>query len=347
MGEEGLFMANPITNILPESYDESLSYYEQVREVAVTVNEVIEEINTIDGSITDIESSVSSLTTRVTTVEGDVGDLNTTVTSLTSRVTAVEGEVDTLNTDMTGVKSDITSIESDLTTAKSDISTIKGQITTINSSISTLQDDLDALENTQSTDYNELNGKITALTTRVTTLEGTVKTLDTTVDNLSQQVAGFNTRLNNVEESVEDLEIANNRRTGNVWSNTTKNFPYNSVITNSVKKTIISNDGLKPTSGTLTVTCGGSSQLAAGSVPIPDDFEIGWFIVFEYDTYTLVNQQSGVLAITAKVYLDNQKPTIYTLPVPRTLGTPTAGTKSVSISASNTANIIVTELIKV
>lgn len=340
-------MANPITNILPENYDESLSYYEQVREVAVAVNEVIEEISTIDGSITDIESSVSSLTTRVTTVEGDVGDLNTSVTSLTSKVTAVEGEVDTLNTDMTGVKSDITSIESDLTTAKSDISTIKGQITTINSSISTLQSDLEALENTQSTEYNELNGKITALTKRVTTLESTVKTLDTTVDNLSQQVAGYNTRITNIEESVENLEIANNRRTGNVWSNTTKTFPYNSAITNSVKKTIISNNGLNPTSGTLTVTCGGTSQLSAGSVPIPDDFEIGWFIEFEYDTYTLINQQSGVLGITAKVYVDNQKPTIYTLPVPRTLGTPTAGIKSVTISASNSSNIVVTELIKV
>lgn len=326
-------MANPITNILPESYDESLSYYEQVREVATTVNEVIDEVNTINSSITEIES--------------DVGDLNTTVTSLTSRVSAVEGEVDTLNTDMTGVKSDITSIESDLTTAKSDISTIKGQITTINSSISTLQSDLEALENTQSTDYNELNGKITALTTRVTTLEGTVETLDTTVDNLSQQVAGYNTRITNIEESVENLEIANNRRTGNVWSNTSKTFPYNSVITNSVKKTIISNNGLNPTSGTLTVTCGGSTQLSAGSVPIPDDFEIGWFIEFDYDTYTLINQQSGVLAITAKVYVDNQKPTIYTLPVPRTLGTPTAGTKSVTITASNTANIVVVELIKV
>ena len=66
--------------VLPATYDESLSYLEQLAKLAYKLNETIDGVNALNDNVTVLNDSVTDLNERVEAVEGEISGFEAEVT---------------------------------------------------------------------------------------------------------------------------------------------------------------------------------------------------------------------------------------------------------------------------
>ena len=98
------YRVNPV---LPQAYDDSLSYFEVLAKLQKKINEIIETVNSMMDAIEELDG-------RLTVVERDVGVLKEQVQELFERISGFEESLANLNDRVTIVEGDITNIQGDI-----------------------------------------------------------------------------------------------------------------------------------------------------------------------------------------------------------------------------------------
>lgn len=174
-------------HVLPQIYDDSLSYMELLNKVITYINdfgEYLEEFSAINKvkyggpwdvtkqytpntvvsvgdtgymSIKPVPAGIDITNTdywlKVADFAGQVIDLGLRVIALENQMTQVESNISTIQGDISTINGDIESIHGDITDINGDIDSINGNITSINSDIT----DIHSTDNTQDTNISTIN----------------------------------------------------------------------------------------------------------------------------------------------------------------------------------------------
>ena len=225
-------------------YDvEAMTALELAGRIGVTLNAVIDEVESYDARIiaieieeteinehlTVIDGNLDSLDLRLTTVEGDID-------SLEARMTTAEGDIDSLETRMTTAEGDIDGLEARMTTAEGDIDSLESRMTAA-------EGDIDSLERTRVTTA----GDIYSLKTRMTTAEGDIDSLETRVTTAEGDIDTNSNGISTNTSAISDLTADVSSLSGNVSSLTSRVAIAENDITSDEQR--ITALELAPTSG--------------------------------------------------------------------------------------------------
>ena len=348
-------LIKPLARVLPAAYDEALSYYE--------------ELCILISAISEIDDDVADLTTRLTEAEKTLQENSELLHTHTLQITQLMGNYQSLTAQMGELETELQSVkqtaenafeyamdltprvgnlETDNTTNKSNISALQTSVSEINSNLTELKENYNLIKSQVDilserydevkTNVDTLNATVQSLSRQLTTLESTVSSVKSTAEQAEQDI-------DELQPKISNLELVNNRRKQNIWNYSTKSTNYSVDPTKMVVKTVFYGTAPNPTSGTLTCKISmGQTSYDMNIINIPNDFEIGWFIVFNFNAYSLLDNTSGILGITAEIHVDKNAPQVINLNVPGIFGGPSADEKMFSVKASNSANISVKEL---
>ena len=225
-------------------YDvEAMTALELAGRIGVTLNAVIDEVESYDARIiaieieeteinehlTVIDGNLDSLDLRLTTVEGDID-------SLEARMTTAEGDIDSLETRMTTAEGDIDGLEARMTTAEGDIDSLESRMTAA-------EGDIDSLERTRVTTA----GDIYSLKTRMTTAEGDIDSLETRMTTAEGDIDTNSNDISTNTSAISDLTAGVSSLSGNVSSLTSRVAIAENDITSDEQR--ITALELAPTSG--------------------------------------------------------------------------------------------------
>ena len=131
--------------VLPLVYDDSLSYYEVLCKVVAKLNETIEEVNTFEDALSEIQKSFDELAETVTELDNLYSTFETTINN---RFDALETEltdkIDTAVADATSaIDAKITEIDARVTVLEREVDTRITELeTTLNEKFATLTNTL-------------------------------------------------------------------------------------------------------------------------------------------------------------------------------------------------------------
>lgn len=153
-------------HVLPLVYDDSLSYYEVLCKLTSKLNETIEQVNTLEDTMSDIQTAFDELAQTVS----DLNDLYTTFeTTINNRFSALETELtDEINTAVTelsdavdakldDIENRVTVLENLVDTKITELeNTINVKFATLSAQLqSELQDAIDVFEATIEVNYQK------------------------------------------------------------------------------------------------------------------------------------------------------------------------------------------------
>ena len=171
-----------LANLGEENFNEaSLAAIER----AIT-DPIMQVVTDLQGNVSVLEQTATSLTIRITNAEGDISTLEQTAQSLTSRIGDAEGNISTL-------QQTAQSLTTRITNAEGDISSLEQTATSLTTRIGNAEGDISSLEQTA-----------TSLTTRIGNAEGDISSLEQTARSLT-------TRISNAEGDISSLEQTANK----------------------------------------------------------------------------------------------------------------------------------------
>lgn len=108
-------------------------------ETLPTIDQVIVDVETIEGDVTTISQTIDTINGDVVTISQTVNTINGNVNTIQQTVNSIDGNVDS-------IVQDISNIEGDITTINQSISNVEGDISSINLTITDVQGDIDTIK---------------------------------------------------------------------------------------------------------------------------------------------------------------------------------------------------------
>lgn len=184
--------------VLPQVYDDTLSYYEQVCKLANTLNELSDECSEHFGELADeinehydeITAALQAVNAELVRLQEEIDDLDPThvqgqIDALDDRCDALESTASTHTTQIAGLTSSVANVNTALTT----------NVATLNSRIT-----------------NEISTVNTRITNEVSALNSSIGSTNTQLSALTSefnaQTSAVNSRFNADEQAISALQSA-------------------------------------------------------------------------------------------------------------------------------------------
>lgn len=180
------------------------------------------KLDTVESSLTDIETDIESTNTKIDTVntnlgtiETDIEAVNTDTTSIDGKLTDTNTKLDTIESSLTDIETDVEAINTDTTAILADTANIDANVTDILADTANIDTNVGTIASDTTTiagDTTSIDGKMTDNNTKLDTLEASLTDIETDIEatntalgTIETDIEATNTALGTIEDDLEVL----------------------------------------------------------------------------------------------------------------------------------------------
>ena len=184
------------------------------------------EVTGVEDQIVTLQGSITSVQTMFGTLEADLTAFGGRVTAVEGSVVTIETDVGTIEVDLAAAMGDITNLDTNLeqqgvqlVTVEGNVVTIEGNITNLQSTVTTLQGVVQSVQGnvtTIETNIGALQVDLTAIGGRVTSVEGNIVTIETNVGTVQVDLTQAMGDITNLDTDLDTQGVQLVTLSGNV-----------------------------------------------------------------------------------------------------------------------------------
>lgn len=212
-----------ISDIFLQNANLTEAFANEILDLTTSLNyATAEQFQSLTNTVTTLDSSINSLSTRVTVTENNISSIFNKTDNIELDIVTAESNITFLQNGFTTLTSTVNTNTSEISTNATSISSLGTRVTTAEANITTVQGDITSLTTTVNTNTGDISSNATSISTlgtRITTAESDISavetdltslttTVNTNTGNISTNASSISTLQTNVSTNTADITAA-------------------------------------------------------------------------------------------------------------------------------------------
>ncbi|MGQ9459723.1 MAG: PKD domain-containing protein [Candidatus Bathyarchaeaceae archaeon] len=190
---------------------------------SLTLEMILERLNEINATITDIQGDMVLIKTDLGTIKTDIGTVNSLIEGMNATLVTIQGDVaviktdvatikvklDAINATIVDIKGDVATIKTDLGTIKTDLDTIDAVLVGIDEGVAYIKTAIDDVElKLDSLDITAINATLVEIKDGLASINSKIGSIETSLTSINAKLVAFNGTIATISSDIGTIKVS-------------------------------------------------------------------------------------------------------------------------------------------